>query len=75
MAIEIRIEKPEHFVLATAVCGHGWYDLQPFRWNAEAGSLSYVFRSANGKQVTSGSISDGGDAIIVRLDSSKVSRD
>ena len=75
MAIEIRIEKPEHFVLATAVCGHGWYDLLPFRWNADLGSLGYVFRSANGKQVTHGTIAEHGNAIVVKLENSKVQRD
>ena len=75
MAVEIRIEKPEHFVLATAVCGHGWYDLLPFRWNADLGSLGYVFRSANGKQVTHGTIAEHGNAIVVKLENSKVQRD
>lgn len=75
MAVQIRIEKPEHFVLATAVCGHGWYDLLPFKWNPEESSLDYVFRSANGKQVTSGKISESRGQIIVELENSKVSRD
>ena len=75
MAVEISIGKPEHFVLATAVCGHGWYDLLPFRWDPDAGSLEYVFRSANGKHVTRGTISDGGGDISVRLENSKVGRE
>ena len=75
MALEISIEKPEHFVLSTAVCGHGWYDLLPFKWSAESEALQYVFRSANGKQVTAGSISERGGSIVVRLDNSKIQRD
>jgi len=75
MAVEIRIGKPEHFVLETAVRGHGWYDLLPFKWDAEAGSLTVVFRSTNGRHVTAGSISDDGDSIKVRLENAKVARE
>lgn len=75
MAIEIRIEKPEHFVLSTAVCGHGWYDLLPFRWNAESASLGYVFRSGNEKHATSGSITEDGNELVIRMDNAKVPRE
>ena len=75
MAIEIRIDKPEHFVLSTAVCGHGWYDLLPFRWNAESASLNYVFRSENQKYATSGSIAEDGNELVIRMDNAKVPRE
>jgi N-glycosylase/DNA lyase len=72
MAVEIKIAKPANFVLETAVCGHGWYDLHPFKWDLEHGSLDYVFRSANGKQVTAGRISERHQEIVVVLENSKV---
>jgi N-glycosylase/DNA lyase len=72
MAVEIKIAKPANFVLETAVCGHGWYDLHPFKWDSEHGSLDYVFRSANGKQVPAGRISERHQEIVVVLENSKV---
>ena len=75
MAVEIRIDKPDHFVLSTAVCGHGWYDLLPFRWNAEEGSLDYVFRSASGRHVTAGRIAQKDTSIVITLNNSKVARE
>lgn len=75
MAVEIRIEKTEHFVLETAVCGHGWYDLLPFKWNAEARTLRYVFRCENGKDVAAGTVRDGTGSIVVEMENSKVSRE
>ena len=75
MPIEFSIEIPANFNLETAVCGHGWYDLAPFAWNAENRSLAYVFRSANGKAVSKGLVSDGSGSLTVRLDRAKVSRE
>lgn len=75
MRHEFIIETPSNFSLEAAVCGHGWYDLLPFKWNEEAGSLDYVFRSANGKHITAGTILDGGDSIVIKLENSKVSRE
>ena len=75
MPLEFSIEIPANFNLETAVCGHGWYDLAPFVWNAEAKSLAYVFRSANGKSVSKARISDQQGALLVRLDRSTVGKD
>ncbi|HQU91630.1 MAG TPA: hypothetical protein PLK77_04995, partial [Pyrinomonadaceae bacterium] len=75
MPREFTIETPPNFNLETAVCGHGWYDLAPFVWNADSKSLSYVFRSANGKAVSKGVVSAGPQGIIVRLDRASVGQE
>lgn len=75
MPREFTIETPSNFNLETAVCGHGWYDLAPFVWNADSKSLSYVFRSANGKAVSKGVVSEGPHGIIVRLDRASVGQE
>ena len=80
MPVEIKIEKPENFVFETAVCGHGWYDLAPFDWNAETKTLGAVFHDGKGKIAVRGTISDDGEALRIslansKLDPNKVTRD
>jgi 3-methyladenine DNA glycosylase/8-oxoguanine DNA glycosylase len=80
MPTEFTIETPANFDLETAVCGHGWYDLAPFKWNAESKSLKYVFRSKNGRSVAVGDVtlSDGNLAVSLQKASvgiEKVKRD
>lgn len=74
MPLEFSLETPSNFNLETAVCGHGWYDLAPFNWDAEAKTLEYVFRSGNGPSVSRGSISANGGKLTVKLDRKTVSR-
>jgi N-glycosylase/DNA lyase len=80
MPLEFILETPPNFVLETAVCGHGWYDLQPFRWKPETRSLAYVFQSHNGKKAAAGTISDAGGHLKIVVESAapgrvKVERD
>src|SRR5215204_3465836 len=80
MPLEFILETPRNFVLETAVRGHGWYDLLPFRWNPETRSLAYVFQSTNGKKAAAGTISDAGDHLKIAVESAapgraKVERD
>ena len=80
MPLEFILETPPNFSLETAVCGHGWYDLQPFRWKPETRSLACVFQSANGKKAAAGTISEAGDHLKIVVESAapgraKVERD
>lgn len=75
MPLEFSIEIPANFNLETAVCGHGWYDLAPFSWNAEARSLTYVLRSTNDKWTSRAQISSAPGLLLVRLDRSTIDRD
>lgn len=72
MPLQFTIARPENFDLATAVCGHGWYDLAPFEWDESGRTLHYVFRNANGKTPVAGRISERGAAILVELDNAKL---
>jgi N-glycosylase/DNA lyase len=38
--VEVTLHVPEPFDLALTVRSHGWYDLAPWRWDAERGVLS-----------------------------------
>jgi 3-methyladenine DNA glycosylase/8-oxoguanine DNA glycosylase len=52
MSNRLRIPTPEKFNFRTAVCGHGWYDLPPFRYDEQAGTLRYAYYSrSSGKAV------------------------
>ena len=75
MPIEFTIDTPPNFDLEIAVRGHGWYDLAPFSWNADDRSLSYVFRSDNGRGVSAGRVAQQGRKLTVRSDRSAVGRD
>lgn len=73
MPYEIRITKPRGFRLATAVRGHGWYDLPPFRWDGSAETLEYVFADEERNRVAAGEICESGGDILVKVSSRKVS--
>ena len=75
MPVEFSIEIPPDFNLETAVRGHGWYDLAPFSWDAEAKSLMYVLRSKNGKSASTAWMHAVPGSLIVRLDRSTVERE
>ena len=75
MPLAFSIPVPTNFNLETAVRGHGWYDLAPFAWDAEAKSLTYVLRAKNGNSVSRAVISEERQAISVRLDRSTIDRD
>jgi len=75
MPKEFTIETPKNFSLETAVCGHGWYDLAPFVWDAEAKSLSYVLCSASGKVVSKAVVSARPRSLAVRLDKASVGQE
>lgn len=75
MPTEFTIETPANFDLETAVCGHGWYDLAPFKWNAESKSLGYVFRSKNGRTASAGEVNQSGSKLVVTLHKASVGID
>ncbi|MDI1242719.1 MAG: Fe-S cluster assembly protein HesB [bacterium] len=75
MPLEFSTNTPANFNLETAVCGHGWYDLAPFSWDAEVSRLAYVLRSENGKAVSKATISTGANSLLVRLHRSTVGRE
>ena len=75
MPLEFILETPPNFVLETVVCGHGWYDLLPFRWNPELRSLAYVFQSSNGKKAASGSITDDDGNLTIALDKAVINKE
>jgi N-glycosylase/DNA lyase len=75
MPKEFTIETPANFNLETAVCGHGWYDLAPFVWDAEAKSLTYVLRSRSGKVVSKAVISAESRSLAVRLEKATVEQE
>lgn len=75
MPLEFILETPPNFILDTAVRGHGWYDLLPFRWIPETRSLAYVFQSANGKRASAGTISDAGGHLKVTVESAAPGRE
>ncbi len=75
MPLEFSIEIPANFILDTAVCGHGWYDLAPFVWNSEAKTLTCVLRSTNGKSVSKASISDQDGVLRVRVDRKSIGKE
>jgi 3-methyladenine DNA glycosylase/8-oxoguanine DNA glycosylase len=75
MPLEFILETPPNFVLETVVCGHGWYDLLPFRWNPELRSLAYVFQSSNGKKAASGSITDDEGNLTIAIDKAVINKE
>ncbi len=75
MPIEFTIDTPPNFDLEIAVRGHGWYDLAPFFWNADDRILTYVFRSDNGRGVSSARIDQQGRQLVVWSERSAVGRD
>ncbi len=75
MPTEFTIATSANFDLETAALGHGWYDLAPFAWDADEKTLSYVFRSENGRNVSAGRISQNGRRLTVELDRSSVGRE
>jgi hypothetical protein len=75
MPLEFILEPPPNFVLETVVCGHGWYDLLPFRWNPELRSLAYVFQSSNGKKAASGSITDDEGNLTIAIDKAVINKE
>ena len=42
---------PAPFNFVSAVCSHGWYQLAPLRWDAEAGTLYKTERLGDGRVV------------------------
>ena len=74
MPLEFSIETPANFDLEAAVCGHGWYDLAPFVWDAQGQTLEYVFRCEKGRNVSNGTIFARDGSLAVKLDRSTVDR-
>lgn len=72
MPKEIFIDLPGHFVFETAVRGHGWYDLEPFRYNAETRELAYVFHDIRSGNSAHGVISQEGKSLKIRLSNAKL---
>lgn len=75
MAKEIEIAKPDDFDFANTVRSHGWYDLEPFKFDEKTGSLGYVFSDALGRKHSFGTVTDRGDSIVVKLTNSSISPD
>lgn len=74
MPIDFSIETPPNFHFDTAVCGHGWYDLAPFKYDSEAKKLEYVFQDASGKNVAAGFVEEKAKQLRVWVASAKVKR-
>jgi len=51
MSNEFSIPTSEKFSFRHSVCGHGWYDLPPFSFNATKQKLSYAFQGHSGRPV------------------------
>lgn len=72
MPIEFSIEKAAGFHFETAVCGHGWYDLAPFKYDPALNRLEYVFQ--DGKNVAAGYVEDRPKELRVWLANAKAKR-
>lgn len=72
MAKEIIIDLPADFNFRTAVCGHGWYDLEPFRFDPETGELAYVFHEISSGKSSFGIIKHEDSSLKVTLSNSKL---
>jgi len=57
---------PEGFNFRLTATSHGWYDLKPFSYDADANVLSYVF--AEGKKAVEAQVSPTGNVIKIELD-------
>ena len=58
------LDAPEGFSLRHCIESHGWYDLLPFRYNENAGALTYTFISARGGEPSTIEISASGETGI-----------
>lgn len=78
--MEVLIEKPQGFHFKNTVQSHGWYDLEPFRYDEQNGLLDYVFSDAKGTKHVQGRIFEKDGSVCVRManssiDKAKITRD
>jgi 3-methyladenine DNA glycosylase/8-oxoguanine DNA glycosylase len=69
MSNTFSIPTPENFNFPVTVGGHGWYDLPPFEYEEEAGTLSYAFTCRVSGDAESVTIRGGKGKLRVALSS------
>lgn len=63
------IAKPLNFSFRHTVNSHGWYDLRPFDFDKESGTLGFVFSGGHGKTPIFARLRERGDKIEIKTDS------
>lgn len=63
------ISKPINFSFRHTINSHGWYDLRPFEFDRERGTLGFVYSSGNGDTPIFATLRERGDKIEIKTES------